>query len=45
MTELVAGGCTRHRGLCTPGDGIGHRIAQITDPFGNIIGLDGPRPR
>ncbi|GAA4239807.1 hypothetical protein GCM10022254_61810 [Actinomadura meridiana] len=42
LSELLAVGCTRHRGPYTPADGTGHRIAQIVDPFGNIIGLDGP---
>jgi predicted enzyme related to lactoylglutathione lyase len=42
MSDLIAAGCTRHRGPYKPDDGTGHRIAQIVDPFGNIIGLDGP---
>ena len=42
LNTLLAAGCTRHRGPYTPDDGTGHRIAQIVDPFGNIIGLDGP---
>ncbi|MEU8782038.1 VOC family protein [Streptomyces sp. NPDC048637] len=42
LTKLLAEGCTQHRGPLDIGDGTGRQIAQVVDPFGNIIGIDGP---
>ncbi|MFD0166327.1 VOC family protein [Streptomyces decoyicus] len=39
--KLLNAGCTHHRGPLDVGDGTGRRIAQLVDPFGNIIGIDG----
>ncbi|MER0476987.1 VOC family protein [Streptomyces sp. Edi2] len=39
--RLLDAGCTHHRGPLDVGDGTGRRIAQLTDPFGNVIGIDG----
>ncbi|MFG2564686.1 VOC family protein [Streptomyces sp. NPDC048567] len=39
--RLLDAGCTHHRGPLDVGDGTGRRIAQLQDPFGNVIGLDG----
>ncbi|WP_260697009.1 VOC family protein [Streptomyces sp. 130] len=39
--RLLDAGCTHHRGPLDVGDGTGRRIAQLRDPFGNVIGLDG----
>jgi predicted enzyme related to lactoylglutathione lyase len=39
-TRFLQLGCTMHRG---PLDvSATRRIAQLTDPFGNVFGLDGP---
>ncbi|MFG2483353.1 VOC family protein [Streptomyces virginiae] len=40
--RLLAAGCTHHRGPLDVGDGTGRKIAQLKDPFDNIIGIDGP---
>lgn len=40
--QLLDAGCTHHRGPLDVGDGTGRKIAQLVDPFGNVIGLDGP---
>jgi len=40
LRELIAAGCTRHRGPLEAESG--RRICQMTDPFGNCFGLDGP---
>ncbi|MDI3390034.1 VOC family protein [Streptomyces sp. B-S-A8] len=39
--RLLDAGCTHHRGPHDVGDGTGRKIAQLTDPFGNVIGIDG----
>ncbi|MEO3972479.1 VOC family protein [Streptomyces sp. CAU 1734] len=39
--RLLAAGCAHHRGPLDIGDGSGRRIAQVVDPFGTVIGLDG----
>jgi predicted enzyme related to lactoylglutathione lyase len=39
--HLLHAGCTHHRGPLDVGDGTGRKIAQLTDPFGNVIGIDG----
>ncbi|MFJ4503257.1 VOC family protein [Streptomyces sp. NPDC088864] len=39
--RLLDAGCAHHRGPLDVGDGTGRRIAQLTDPFGNVIGIDG----
>lgn len=39
--HLLDAGCTHHRGPLDVGDGTGRKIAQLTDPFGNVIGIDG----
>ncbi|WP_055530169.1 VOC family protein [Streptomyces graminilatus] len=39
--RLLDAGCTHHRGPLDVGDGTGRKIAQLTDPFGNVIGIDG----
>ncbi|MFE5592925.1 VOC family protein [Streptomyces sp. NPDC056549] len=39
--HLLDAGCTHHRGPHDVGDGTGRKIAQLTDPFGNVIGIDG----
>lgn len=38
--HLLDAGCTHHRGplLVTPG----RRICQLTDPYGTVVGLEGP---
>ncbi|MFC9228325.1 VOC family protein [Streptomyces decoyicus] len=36
---LLGAGCIHHRGPLDVGDG--RKIAQVVDPFGNIIGIDG----
>ncbi|MEE1747573.1 MULTISPECIES: VOC family protein [unclassified Streptomyces] len=38
--RLLAAGCAHHRGplVIEPG----RRVAQLRDPFGTIIGIDGP---
>ncbi|MGC5400729.1 VOC family protein [Streptomyces sp. DT20] len=38
--RLLEAGCTHHRGPLEIGPG--RRICQIVDPFGTVIGLDGP---
>ncbi|WP_322769608.1 VOC family protein [Frankia sp. Cr1] len=38
--RLLAAGCTHHRGPLRVSPG--RRICQVTDPFGTIVGLDGP---
>ncbi|WP_235464258.1 VOC family protein [Streptomyces platensis] len=42
LTKLLAEGCTQHRDPLDIGDGTNRQIAQVVDPFGNIIGIDGP---
>ncbi|KIF73924.1 glyoxalase [Streptomyces sp. 150FB] len=37
---LLAAGCEHHRGPLTIERG--RRIAQLRDPFGTIVGIDGP---
>lgn len=39
--RLLDAGCVHHRGPLDVGDGSGRRIAQVRDPFGNVIGIDG----
>ncbi|MGW2471665.1 VOC family protein [Streptomyces sp. NPDC001665] len=39
--RLLDAGCVHHRGPLDIGDGSGRRIAQVRDPFGNVIGIDG----
>lgn len=39
--RLLDAGCTPHRGPLDVGDGTGRKIAQLVDPFGNVIGIDG----
>lgn len=39
-SRLLAAGCEHHRGPLTIEPG--RRIAQVTDPFGTIVGIDGP---
>ena len=38
--RLLTAGCTHHRGPLEVGPD--RRICQIVDPFGTVIGLDGP---
>ncbi|MET8624616.1 VOC family protein [Kitasatospora sp. NPDC004669] len=38
--RLLAAGCTHHRGPLQVSRG--RRICQVIDPFGCVIGLDGP---
>lgn len=38
--KLLAAGCTHHRGPLRVD--ASRQICQLTDPFGTIIGLDGP---
>lgn len=38
---LLDAECTHHRGALEVRDGTGRRIAQLVDPFGNVIGIDG----
>lgn len=38
--RLLAAGCTLHRGPLVVGPH--RRICQLTDPFGNTFGIDGP---
>ncbi|MFI6861114.1 VOC family protein [Streptomyces sp. NPDC050421] len=40
-SRLLDAGCTHHRGPLDIGDGTGRRIAQLVDPFGTVIGIDG----
>ncbi|WP_330239192.1 VOC family protein [Streptomyces sp. NBC_00525] len=39
--RLLDAGCTHHRGPLDIEDGTGRTIAQLIDPFGNVIGIDG----
>ena len=39
--RLLDAGCTHHRGPLVIEAGV-RRIAQVRDPFGTIIGIDGP---
>ncbi|MFF1713948.1 VOC family protein [Streptomyces sp. NPDC058268] len=42
--RLIDAGCTHHRGPLNVADdasGRTRRIAQLADPFGNVIGIDG----
>jgi predicted enzyme related to lactoylglutathione lyase len=38
--RLLAAGCTHHRGPLQVSPG--RRICQLVDPFGSVVGLDGP---
>ncbi|MFD9591719.1 VOC family protein [Kitasatospora sp. NPDC059973] len=38
--RLLAAGCTHHRGPLTIAPG--RRIAQLRDPFGTVVGIEGP---
>lgn len=38
--RLLAAGCVHHRGPLEVSPG--RRIAQVRDPFGTVVGLDGP---
>lgn len=38
--ELICAGATPHRGPLVVDDG--RTICQLRDPFGNVLGLDGP---
>lgn len=39
--RLLDAGCTHHRGPLDVDEGTGRKIAQLADPFGNVIGVDG----
>ncbi|MET8683634.1 VOC family protein [Streptomyces sp. NPDC004732] len=39
--RLLDAGCLHHRGPLDVGDGTGRKIAQLIDPFGTVIGIDG----
>ncbi|WP_329486739.1 hypothetical protein OG618_08730 [Kitasatospora sp. NBC_01246] len=38
--RLLAAGCAHHRGPLTIAPG--RRIAQLRDPFGTVVGIEGP---
>ncbi len=38
--RLLAAGCAHHRGPLTIEPG--RRIAQLRDPFGTVVGIEGP---
>ncbi|WP_371095730.1 VOC family protein [Streptomyces sanglieri] len=38
--RLLAAGCEHHRGPLVIGPG--RRIAQLRDPFGTVVGIEGP---
>ncbi|MCT2547254.1 VOC family protein [Streptomyces atratus] len=38
--RLPAAGCEHHRGPLVIGPG--RRIAQLRDPFGTVVGIEGP---